>query len=166
MNPETLQILYDYHYWRTDRLLDACQALTPQQWDEPLGASWGSVHALLAHMLAAEQIWLGRWKGHSAGALMPADSVPTLAAIRRTWKQVEDELREFLAACDEARLKADLTYTNTKGKKFSLPLGGLMMHVVDHATHHRGELVTMLSLLAIPHPEDGLNGYLIERSES
>jgi uncharacterized damage-inducible protein DinB len=166
MDPETVHLLYDYHYWRVRRLLDACEALTPRQWDEPLGPSWGSVHAVLAHMLAAEKIWLGRWKGVSAGALLAAEAVPTLAAVRQAWKGVEKELREFLKACDPARLKADLTYTNTKGKSFTLPLGGLMVHVVDHATHHRGELVTMLSLLGIPHPDDGLVGYLIERSIS
>jgi uncharacterized damage-inducible protein DinB len=39
-----------------------------------------------------------------------------------------------------------------------------MVHVVDHATHHRGELVAMLTILGIPHPDDGLLGYLIEHS--
>jgi uncharacterized damage-inducible protein DinB len=166
MNPETLRLLYDYHYWRTHRLLDACEALTLRQWDEPLGASWGSVHAVVAHMLAAEQIWLGRWKGTSAGALMAAEAVPTLANVRRAWKQLEKDLREFLERCDEKRLQTKLTYTNTRGKTFSLPLGGQMLHVVDHATHHRGELVTMLALLTIPHPEDSLVGFLIEQPAS
>ena len=164
MEPDTVHLLFNYHYWRAARMLSACEALTREQWDQPLAPSWGSVHALLVHMVAAEQIWLGRWKGVSAKAMPPAEALPELADVRRAWNQVEAELRAFLDQCNETRLRADITYTNTQGNTYTLPLGGLMLHVVDHATHHRGELVAMLTILDIPHPDDGLVGFLIDRS--
>lgn len=157
----SLTLIYDYHYWMNALMLDACAALTPEQWDRALGHSWGSVHGVMAHMLAAEQIWLQRWLGESPAALMPAAAVPALADVRQAWTGVERDLRAFLAGCDDARLAADWTYRNTRGETFTLPLGGLLLHVANHGTHHRGELAAMLTVLAVPHPEDDFYRYLV-----
>lgn len=162
----TLTLLYDYHYWMTRQMLEACEALTPEQWDQALGHSWGSVHGVTAHMLAAEAIWLARWQGASPTALAKAEDLPTLADVRRAWTVVEMETRDFIKQCDDARLAADLRYTNTRGQHFSVPLGALMLHVANHGTHHRGELVAMLALLGIPHPEDDLLWYVLEKQKS
>lgn len=160
----TLTLLYDYHYWMNAQLLEVCAALTPGQWDQPQGHSWGSVHGTLAHMLAAETIWLRRWQGESPRALRRAEEFPTLADLRREWSALEREVRAFIAGCDEARLNASLHYTTTRGEPFTNGLGELMLHVANHGTHHRGELAAMLAVLGIPHPEDDLIRYLRERA--
>ncbi len=49
----------------------------------------------------------------------------------------------------EERLQAPVRYTNTQGTPYSLPLVHLMRHVVNHASYHRGQLVTMLRLLGV-----------------
>jgi uncharacterized damage-inducible protein DinB len=159
----TLTLLYDYHYWATDRMLTACERLTPDQWGRPLGHSWGSVHGMLAHMLAAEALWLSRWQGVSPTSLRQPEEFPALADVRREWSAVEANLRGFLRECDEARLNSELRYTTTKGAPQASPLGELMLHVVNHGTHHRGELAAMLALLGAPHPEDDLIFYLREK---
>jgi uncharacterized damage-inducible protein DinB len=58
-----------------------------------------------------------------------------------------------------------VTYTNPRGHIFALPLGPLMLHLANHATHHRGELVAMLAILEVPHPEDDLLGYLLDKQK-
>jgi uncharacterized damage-inducible protein DinB len=163
MTLSTVTLLYDYHYWANARLLAACEALTPEQWDQPLGPSWGSVHGLLAHMLAAEALWLARWQGESPKTLRQKDEFPLLADVRRAWAQIENDLRAFLGRCDDARLSRDLAYATTQGVPHAMPLGQLMLHVANHGTHHRGELAAMLTLLGVPHPEDDLVFYLRER---
>jgi uncharacterized damage-inducible protein DinB len=35
---------------------------------------------------------------------------------------------------------------NTYGEWFSLPLGETMIHVVDHATYHRGQINAMIKM--------------------
>jgi uncharacterized damage-inducible protein DinB len=156
----TLALVYDYHYWMNAQMLAACEALTPEQWNRPLGHSWGNVHGLLAHMLAAEVIWLKRWQGESPRSLRQPEEFPTLEDLRRAWAELELEVRAFVAGCDDARLARDFSYTNTRGQAFSLPLGPVMLHVANHGTHHRGELVAMLAMLDVPHPEDDLLRYL------
>ena len=162
----TFITLYDYHYWANARLLGACESLTPEQWDRPLGPSWGSVRSLLVHMLGAEMIWLARWQGESPAALLRPEEFPTLGDVRQAWAQVEAEMRVFISQCDDARLNGDLSYTNTKGVSYTSLLAQLMLHVANHGTHHRGELAAMLTLLDMPHPEDDLLYYLREKQAS
>jgi uncharacterized damage-inducible protein DinB len=152
----TVKLLYDYHYWANARMLNACEALTPDQWGRSHGHSWGSVHGMLTHMLAAETIWLSRWKGTSPTILLKPEEVPTLADVRRVWAEWETELRRFLESCDDTQLNSPLSYRTTRGDPQSEMLGVLMLHLANHGTHHRGELAAMLTLLNVPHPEDDL----------
>ena len=159
----TIKTLYEYNHWANARLLSACEALTLEQWDRLLGHSWGSVHGVLTHMFAAETIWLARWRGNSPKAMRQAAEFPTFADLQTAWMRVESEMKDFLATCTEKALSEPVTYTNTRGESRSMPLGQLMLHVANHATHHRGELAAMLAVLNVPHPEDDMLLYFREK---
>ncbi len=89
------------------------------------------------------------------------DSVALLDFLaRQSGDSRPERVRAFLAGLDDARLAADFSYTNTRGQPFTLPLGPVMLHVANHGTHHRGELVAMLAILEVAHPEDDLLRYL------
>ena len=120
------------------------------------------MHGLLAHMLAAEIIWLARWNGQSPAALRQASEFPALADVRRAGLAVGQQLRAFLRACDDFRLAQAVTYQNTRGQEFTFPLGRLMLHLANHGTHHRAEAAAMLAVLEVAHPEDDLLLYFIE----
>jgi len=60
-----LDLLLDYHYWARDRVLDAVEALTPEQLTRDMGNSFKSVLDTLAHLHSSEWIWLSRWHGES-----------------------------------------------------------------------------------------------------
>ncbi len=162
---DPIRLLYDYHYWANARMLDACEALTTEQWHRPHGHSWGSAHGMLTHMLAAETIWLSRWKGTSPTILLKPEEFPALVDIRRQWAEIEDDLRRFIAACDDARLNSVLHYRTTRGDPQGDLLGVLMLHLANHGTHHRGELAAMLALMDVPHPEDDLILYARQKQK-
>jgi len=60
---ETLRELFDYNYWARDRQLEACAALSEEQFLRSMGNSFASVRDTLAHMIYAEWVWLERWSG-------------------------------------------------------------------------------------------------------
>jgi uncharacterized damage-inducible protein DinB len=39
-----------------------------------------------------------------------------------------------------------------------------MVHVVNHGTHHRGELAAIYASMGIPHPEEEVNQYFLFQS--
>jgi uncharacterized damage-inducible protein DinB len=154
ISPAYLLQLYEYHYWANRQFMDTAAGLNSEQLFQPQGHSWGSLFGVLLHMTHAEWIWLMRWKGISPAALPAQDQFPDLSSVRTRWNGLETEIMDFIRSLNSARLQQEIAYTNTSGNYYRLPLWQLMVHVPNHATHHRGELAAMFALMDIPHPED------------
>lgn len=151
--------LYDYHRWANRRLFDVGAELGDAV-TRDMGKHWSvpTVKGMFAHLCAADAIWLSRWQGTTPGPL-PADAdFPTMADLRARWDRVEVEQRAFIDGLDEAALVRPVTYRNASGELTS-PLGPLLPHVVNHATHHRSELATMITLISASPPDTGIATY-------
>lgn len=147
MNRQDIQDLYEYNRWANDRVLDAVSKLTPEQFTKDLQSSHGSVRDTVAHILAAEWIWLERWKGVSPGALLDPSDFPTVDAVRTRLSTVESECAQFIDGLTDQSLGAPITYTNTRGEQWTYPLGRMLQHVANHSSYHRGQVVTLLRQL-------------------
>src|SRR5215468_5971442 len=104
-----LRELFAHHYWARDRQLQACAALTSEQFLRPLGNSFPSVRDTLVHLLAVEWLWLERWRGRSPRVLLAAEEFPTVAAVRDRWAAVEQEMKQYLATLPEEALEQRMT---------------------------------------------------------
>jgi len=145
--------LYDYNYWARDRQLAACAALTSEQFLRQMGNSFSSVRDTLAHLVAAEWVWLQRWRGRSPKRIDPdveefsPENFPTLEAIRDRWNSGGQDVRKYLAGLTEEALARPLTYVNLNGETWTYPLWRTLLHVVNHQTYHRGQITTLLRQL-------------------
>ncbi len=146
-SPEEISRLFAYNRWANARTVQSVSALNAEEFRRRLGGSFPSVHETLAHIYGAEWIWLGRWQGRSPRALPSAQEVPTLEALEEKWRVVEDGQREFIEGLTEARLAEVVSYVNIKGETWAYPVGEMLVHVVNHSTYHRGQVVTMLRQL-------------------
>lgn len=153
----TLRELFDFNYWARDRQLQACAALTQEQFLRPLGSSYSSLRDTLAHLVGAEWVWLERWRGHSPtpaeAAGFAAEKFSTLAVVEERWWDVERGVRDYLGRLDESALGRPLTYQNLKGETWSYPLWRTLVHVVNHQTYHRGQVTTLLRQLGAQPPQ-------------
>lgn len=154
---EALRDLYDYNYWARDRQLEACAALTEEQFLRPMGNSFSSVRDTLAHLIYAEWVWLERWLGRSPTQAdrqqVAAERFPTLASIRERWSVLEGNMRSYLNRLDDEALPLPLSYTNWRGERWTYPLWKTMFHVANHQTYHRGQTTTLLRQLGMEAPE-------------
>jgi uncharacterized damage-inducible protein DinB len=167
MNLTDLQTLLDYHYWARDRVLDAIEPLTPEQYVKDLGSSFPSVRDTAAHLHAAEWAWHSRWMGHSPTALLPADRFADVGALRSAWSELESRVREFVGRDGDAGVDRVYEFTLLSGAAASATLGQMVQHVVNHASYHRGQLTTMLRQLgAAPgKPMDLIAFYRVRRRD-
>ena len=161
---EYIQHAYDYMVWATQRYVAVAEGLTDEQLHRLQGHSWGDVHATLVHMMSSEWTWLQRAQGSSPRQALDPAEFPTLAALRQRWAGLQAESRTFLDAQTEDSLQAAIAYTNTRGETFHVPVWQMLMQVVNHQTHHRGELAAMYALMSVPHPEDEMIQYFLASS--
>jgi uncharacterized damage-inducible protein DinB len=151
---------YDYHHWANRRLFDLAVDLGDGV-TRDMGQHWSfpTLKGMFAHICGADDAWLKRWKGASPGRLLGDADFATVADLRARWNALEVEQRSFLAGLGEADLTRPVVYKNTQGQEFRVALGPLLQHVVNHATHHRSEGATMMTMISGSPPDTGINTY-------
>ncbi|HXI19832.1 MAG TPA: DinB family protein [Gemmatimonadales bacterium] len=152
--------LYDYHRWANRRLFEVAAGLGDAV-TRDMGPHWSfpTLKGMFAHIYGADRVWLTRWKGASPGRLMGDADFGSAADLRAKWDELEAEQRDFVDGLGEADLTRAITYKNTQGAEFRAALGPLLHHVVNHATHHRSEAATMITLISGSPPDTGINTY-------
>jgi uncharacterized damage-inducible protein DinB len=144
---ETVRLMFEYTRWADGRMFDALAKLSPEQWTKDLGSSLKSARDTAVHLVSAQWVWLSRWTGTSPKAMWDPAEHPSPAPLRARSESLAAELAAFAAEQSEATLAAELAYTNLAGKPQSRALGGLMLHVANHSTYHRGQVTTLLRQL-------------------
>ena len=164
MNLQDLQTMLDYHYWARDRMLDALEPLSPEDYNRNLGSSFTSIRETATHVYAAEWAWYMRWRGESPTALLPADRFADLGELRRAWTELEAKVRAFVEGLGDGGVARILEYRLLSGHSGASPVWQMVQHVVNHASYHRGQITTMLRQIGAqpPKPLDMIAYYRIQ----
>ena len=165
MSVAMIRDLYEYHRWANRTLFDFAAALGEPMCGRDVGAQFSHprVTRMFGHLYGADWIWLQRWKGTSP-TVQPGVDLTTMAAVRAHWDPLEAEQKAFVEGLRESDLARTVEYKTTDGKAFSLPLGPLLQHVANHATHHRSEIATMVTMLSGSPPDTGINTWMLRRT--
>jgi uncharacterized damage-inducible protein DinB len=156
--------LYAYHRWANRRLFEHASSLGEELASRDVGKqfSYTTVRRMFGHLYGADWIWLARWKG-VATTTVPGDEFKTLASIRTPWDALEGEQRSFVEGLAPADLERVIEYRNQEGRELRAQLYPLLQHVANHATHHRSEIATMITMMKGSPPDSGLNTYLLTK---
>jgi len=96
---------------------------------------------LMAHLLTAQRIWLNRCQGvvFTTYELWPKWEPQVFKDVIA--KNRLDWLSFINAETDFDRI---VTYKNTKGDEFNSKLVDILAHVINHGTHHRAQIGSLL----------------------
>lgn len=124
--------LYQYNAWANKRVL---HCLKSQQIDEE------KILSLMGHIVAAQFLWLHRIKG-----LPPADvklwGAYKLTDLDAMAQEADQKWLEFVEKTDD--FDRALIYLNYVGDPYTNNVEMIMMHLVNHATYHRGQVALLL----------------------
>jgi len=103
----------------------------------------GEARRLLAHVAAAEAIWIERLStGSSAGMEVWPDL--DLDACEALFRENARRYRDRAASLSEAELAEPVAYRNSRGTPYRTPAGDILRHVALHGEHHRGQIARRL----------------------
>ena len=81
--------------------------------------------------------------------------------LRGRWGAFEAEQRAYVDGLSDADLARVLEYKNQSGVPQRAPMWRLLQHVPNHATHHRSEINTMLTVISGSPPDTGINSFIL-----
>jgi uncharacterized damage-inducible protein DinB len=97
---------------------------------------------LLAHVLAAEHVWLARLKNQEAAH--PVWPQLTVAECEGIADDNAAAFTSYVGGLGESDLAAAIRYRNTKGDEFATSALDILTHVVIHGAYHRGQIAKVL----------------------
>ena len=150
MEPATLILHIRYSRWATGRVLDAVRTVPPEDLSKDLGSSYGSILGTLHHIYQGDRIWFARLQGQPTGKLSEFEPPAGFAAFEKEWLGLGDRLVAWSEGLPLERWTEVIAYRDTTGTPFQTPARQIVLHLVNHATYHRGQVTTLLRQLGHP----------------
>lgn len=135
--------LAEFNRASTAQVCSWLQQISDEQWQQPVVSSFNSIRETVLHTVNAENAWLKRLKNEP---VIRVDQTFTGSRqeLLDLWEQTSQQLRDWLEGFDETALKAPFSYKRFNGQEYTSRYYQILAHVVNHATYHRGQLVTLL----------------------
>ncbi len=147
MNADAFRHFYEYHFSENRKIWDSYIVPLPQEkFIQDMGYSHGSVRNQLVHMANADEDWFCELRGVQVPPRPDPAYFNDRRLLRTRLDEVEQMLRVYLAD-----LREDMLFQKPfpEGEDQNLILWQVLLHVVNHGTDHRAQVLRLLSDLDV-----------------
>jgi len=155
---DTLRLQLDYSAWASQRLLDVAAKLTPEELTRDFKTSDKCILDTLVHVYAADRVWLARVVGEPRATFVdPEDRDLTL--LQSEWPALQQRWKLWLRDFSDADVARQISYKDLRGNPYTTPVWQIVLHLVNHGTHHRGQISGFLRAMGHTPPPLDLIAY-------
>ncbi len=171
MDTLTIRLLSRYNSETNGKMNGIISGLSEVQWKKEFKGFFGSIQAQCNHIYIGDFTWLKRFS-----ALKKFDYIvaPIFEKTLKFDETVVGSVKEYLAMrnaldglisrfAEEVKgedLVQDLVYQDSSGNEYRRNFGGLLLHMFNHETHHRGMISLYLEELGIANDYSNLTEIL------
>jgi uncharacterized damage-inducible protein DinB len=143
-------------YERLDLLLRHIATVPEELLHNPIsGFGHPSIWKQLVHILTCEEGWVHDLQNKAFLGWREEDC-PTMAALLAAKARIQEATRAFLGGLTEEQLNTTLVERPVDwGGELRTP-AFILLHVITHAFHHKGQVVSMLRIIGYPAPDTDL----------
>ena len=147
-----LEEYYEQTWNAREKLLEAAEALSPEEWSREFEFSWRSLQLLFAHVIEVERSWMiediggSKYAAEDPAAIRKRYATPALT--RAQGHEVADVTREVLSEyASPAKLHETREVKGADGSVIHLTVEEILTHVFTHELRHQGQMQVILRLL-------------------
>lgn len=161
MDAHGINTLFDYNYGAHDRVWNCVMELTPEQFVEESDYSWLSIRNHLVHVMSTDNRWLARVQNQALPQRFEPADYADQDAVREQWNAVRDQVISYVTglANDDLHevVEVDLPH---RGGVYRNRRWEILMHMVNHGTDHRAQMLARLHELGAMTVEQDMILYL------
>jgi uncharacterized damage-inducible protein DinB len=139
---------------------------------EDQGVYYKTILGTFEHVVGAEVNWLKRFGGYfeypslAKSPLIAADIAETKrriaadsAALFAVSAEADELFVAFASELKESQFGVRVGYKNAKGEEVERVYWNCIFHILNHGTHHRGEISALLDRKGVENDVSGFNKY-------
>ncbi|NOT36489.1 MAG: DUF1572 family protein [Saprospiraceae bacterium] len=135
--------LAKYNVWANQRFFDVFSTLDQEQLEQEINSSFNSIRMTVKHMFDAEKGWWFRLNDPQFLYKFGEDYNGEFSELLKEFKEISQQWVRFIESSDEQIFQSKFKYRRANGEYESL-IQDAIIHLFNHASYHRGQLVTML----------------------
>jgi uncharacterized damage-inducible protein DinB len=146
MNVEAIRHFYNYHFAQNRELWDSyIVPLSQEKFTQPIDYSIGSVRNQIVHLISVDNTWFSGLRGVEIPEWLNPDEFNDRDVIRAHWDKLEQTMRDYLATLTDEKLSEK----PLEGEDENLIAWQVLLHVVNHGTDHRAQMLRILHDLGV-----------------
>ncbi len=147
MNANAFRHFYNYHFTENRKIWEYVTPLSLEQFTQHVDYSHGSVRDQIVHLIGCDETWFSELRGVELSEPVPPSHLDDRKIIRAHWDSVEQSMRDYLAELRDEML-FDRPIEEPEDDK-NLIVWQVLLHVVNHGTDHRAQLLRVLNDLGV-----------------
>ncbi len=163
-----LPLMARFNRWANTRVYACVAGLDEEAYRRDRGAFFGSIHHTLNHLLVVDRLWTARIQDRESGIesldQILFDDFESLKAAR---EEEDDRFIALVGGLSDAELEAPVRYRRIIGDGMEEARAGhILITLLNHQTHHRGQVHAMLTQAGVTPPPLDVIFYLDETGEA
>ncbi len=147
MNADAFRQFYEYHFTENRKIWDSyVTPLSDQQFTQSADYSHGSVRDQILHLMSADDYWFSGLRVIPRPEPLGSADFADRKAIRARGDSIEQSMRAYLATLQDKML---FEKPFTDGEDPDVLLWQALLHVANHGTDHRAQLLRWLHDLGV-----------------
>jgi uncharacterized damage-inducible protein DinB len=147
MNADAFRHFYEYHFAENRKVWNHAVSLPYETFTQAVSYSHGSVRDQIVHLIEAEDVWFSELREAQPSEPLPMTDGDDRNSIRAHWDDVEHHMRDYLGGLRDETLFEKPIQEPEDDK--DLIVWQVLLHVANHATDHRAQLLRLLNDLGV-----------------
>ncbi|HEY8687911.1 MAG TPA: DinB family protein [Chitinophagaceae bacterium] len=145
---QLLQQYAAYNVWANKRIVETAKFLPQEQINKEIVSSFSSVYKTVLHLMEVENVWWERLKLIEHTTLSGWFS-GNFDELSKKLLELSQQWHNWIQNANEVNITHVFAYQNSKNEYFKQPVYEMLLHLFNHQTFHRGQLVTMFRQLGL-----------------
>ncbi len=157
-DPQVIRLFAKYNQETNIKMNGIIKLLTDEEWDRGLGGYFKSVRAICSHLYISDYNWAKRFKNIRDYSALNDNYLSNTYGFDNLLFSSKEEyiihrakldtiITAFINEVTPEDLEKNLKFINYHGKEINKNAGGLLLHMFNHETHHRGMISVYLEIL-------------------
>jgi len=145
---QLLQQYAAYNIWANKKIIETANQLAEEQINKEIESSFPSVYKTALHLMEVENVWWERLKlvEHTT---LSGWFTGNFDELSKKLLELSQQWHSWIQNANEVNITHVFAYQNSKKEHFKQPVYEMLLHLFNHQTFHRGQIITMFRQLGL-----------------